>query len=345
MPRTDVRDRVTLDDVAARAGVSKGTVSKTLNARSDVSESTRRRVLAVVAELGYRPTTRPAGPTRTRVLVAVADSLGSHYISHVLQGVVAAAAAERTDVLVRLAPDRAVRNDPATARAWVEDQLVSGAVGAVGITLGEPTALLAAAAQVNLPFVIIDPVDVPADDVVRVGATNWAGGRTAAGHLIGLGHRRIAWIGGPESSEASVDRFHGYAAALETAGIGVNRSLLRHGPFSVETGLTHGRDLLGLPEPPTAVLCGDDEIAVGVLLAARELGVPVPQGVSVVGFDDTPQARWTAPPLTTVHQPLEGMGRMAVQTVLTLAEGDQPASRQVQLVTTLVERGSTAPPA
>ena len=344
MPRSNGRSRVTLDDVAAHAGVSKGTASKTLNGRSDVAEATRQRVLAAVAELGYRPTTEPSAPTRTRTVVAVADSLESHYISHVLQGVVAAAAAVRTDVLVRLAPERSVRNEPATARAWVDEQVASGAVGAVGITLGEPSALLTACEQVGLPFVIIDPVDVPADDVVRVGATNWAGARTATGHLIGLGHRHIAWVGGPDSSEASADRFHGYAAALETAGIGVNRSLLRHGPFAVETGLVHGRDLLGLPEPPTAVVCGDDEIAVGVLLAARELGVPVPHGVSVVGFDDTPQARWTSPPLTTVHQPLEGMGQMAVQTVLAMADGVQPPSRQVQLMTTLVDRGSTAPP-
>lgn len=344
MPRSSGRRRVTLDDVAAQAGVSKGTASKTLNGRSDVAEATRRRVLAAVAALDYRPSTEPPAPSRTRTLVAVADSLESHYVSHVLQGVVTAAAAVRTDVLVRVAPDRAVRTEPATARAWVDEQLAAGAVGAVGITLGEPGALLAAAERSDLPFVIIDPVDVRSDDVVRVGATNWAGGRTATGHLIGLGHRRIAWVGGPDGSEAAADRFLGYAAALETAGIGVNRSLLRHGPFEVETGLVHGRDLLSLPERPTAFVCGDDEIAVGVLLAARELGVPVPAGVSVVGFDDTSQARWTSPPLTTVRQPLQGMGQVAVQTVLAMADGTPPPSRQVQLATSLVERGSTAPP-
>ncbi|MFS0705358.1 LacI family DNA-binding transcriptional regulator [Cellulomonas sp. 179-A 9B4 NHS] len=337
--------RVTLTDVAARAGVTKGTVSKALNGRSDIAEDTRRRVLDAVAELGYRPSTQPWTPPRTRALAAVLDGEESPYVSGVLRGVLAAATASRADLLLRAAPDREARRTRTLARAWVEQQLASGVVGVIGLTVGEPATMLAAAEAAGLPFVMVDPVDVDTPEVVSIGSTNWAGGRTAAEHLLELGHRRIAWIGGPSASAASQERFHGYSAALDSAGVGLDRDLVRDGWFSVDTGLRHARELLRLPSPPTAVVCGDDEIAVGVLAAAREHGVPVPGRLSVVGFDDTPQAMWTSPALTSVHQPLTGMGRMAVETVLAMADGVQPASRQVQLVTTLTVRDSTAPPA
>ncbi|QGQ21152.1 substrate-binding domain-containing protein [Cellulomonas sp. JZ18] len=334
--------RVTLADVAAHAGVSTGTVSKALNHRSDVAEGTRRRVLDAVAALGYRPATE-APPTRGRALAAVFDGLESPYISSVLQGVLAAATAAGCDLLLRLAPDRAVRSTTTVARAWVAEQRAAGVVGLIGLTLGEPNALLGAAAQAGLPFVVVDPVDVRYPGVVSIGSTNWAGGRTATEHLLELGHRRVAWVGGPPTSTASTERFHGYSAALASAGLPLDPRLVREGPFSLEAGRDHGRALLRLADPPTGVVCGDDEIAVGVLAAARESGVPVPERLSVVGFDDTPQAAWTTPGLTSVHQPLSGMGRMAVETVLAMADGAEPASRQVQLVTTLTVRESTAP--
>ncbi len=333
--------RVTLADVARHAQVSKGTASKALNGRSDVAEDTRRRVQEAVTELGYHPTTAPWDAQAARTLAVVFDVIESPYISNVLQGILQATTARQANLLVRLAPDRDVRSSGETARTWVAEQTAAGVAGIIGLTLGEPNALLAAAKDAGIPFVMVDPVDVRDPRVVSIGATNWAGGRTATEHLLDLGHRRIGWVGGPPASSASTERFHGYAAALASAGLEVDRALVRGGWFSVETGMAGGAELLRLPDPPSAVVCGDDEIAVGVLAAARELGVPVPGRLSVVGFDDTPQAMWTTPPLTTVHQPLTGMGRMAVETVLAMAEGTLPASRQVQLVTTLTVRGST----
>lgn len=338
------QERVTLADVARVAGVSKGTASKALNHRSDVAEDTRATVLAAAAELGYRPTTAQWEPPRTRTLAAVFDVLDPPYISNVLQGILAAATAAHTNLLVRLAPDRAVRATTAAARAWVSDQRDAGVVGIIGLTLAEPNAVIRASREVGMPFVMIDPVDLEDPGVVSIGATNWAGGRTATEHLLSLGHRRIGWIGGPEGSAVARERFHGYRAALDSAGVELDRSIVRRDQFTVESGLQHGRELLGLASPPTAIVAGDDEIAVGVLAAARELGVPVPDRLSVVGFDDTPQATWTAPPLTSVHQPLSGMGRMAVETVLAMAAGTQPASRHIQLATSLTVRSSTAPP-
>ncbi|GEN81404.1 LacI family DNA-binding transcriptional regulator [Actinotalea fermentans] len=335
--------RVTLVDVARAAGVTKGTVSKVLNDRSDVAADTRARVLAAVEQLGYRPPRSQWEAPRTRTLAVVFEALDSPYLTNVLQGILAAATAADTNLLVRLPPDRSVRATRAAARGWVAEQQQAGVVGIIGLTLGEPAAVLQAAKDVGMPFVMVDPVDIHDPTVVTIGSTNWAGGRTATEHLLGLGHRRIGWIGGPEASAAARERFHGYTAALDSAGLRLDRTIVRGGLFSVETGVTFGQELLRLPDPPTAVVCGDDEIAVGLLAAAHELAVPVPERLSVVGFDDTPQALWTTPALTSVHQPLTGMGRMAVETVLAMADGGQPASRQVQLVTTLTVRDSTAP--
>lgn len=341
--RTSPR-RVTLDDVALRAGVSKATVSKALNGRDDISRDTRTRILRAAADLDYRATTDRVRLPRRRAVVAVLDVLESPYMTHVLGGILAATTAAGADLVVRLPPDRASRTTRAAARAWVAEQRAAGAVGIVGLTLAQPDALLTAAQEAGLPVVMVDPVDTQQAEVVGIGATNWAGGRTATEHLLDLGHRRIAWIGGPAGSAAARDRLHGYRAALDSAGVAVDPALVRSDEFAVETGTHHARELLRLPDPPTAVVAGDDEIAVGVLAAAQELAVPVPERLSVVGFDDTPQASWTSPRLTSVHQPLDGMGRMAVETVLHLAAGAPPASWSVQLATTLVVRESTAPP-
>jgi LacI family transcriptional regulator len=335
--------RATIADVAAAAGVSKATVSKTLNGRDDVAAATRERVLAAVAELQYRPTTSPAFDTTHRGLAVVFDIPASPYIMNVLQGVLAAATDRDLDLLTRLAPDRKARTQRAAARNWVAAQHASGAVAVIGLTLSEPDALLDAAADANLPFVMVDPIDTAHHRMVSVGSSNWAGARELVDHLIALGHRRIAWVGGPDASTAARDRFYGYQAALDTAGITVDPRLVRSGHFSVEEGARHAQEILTMAEAPTAVMAADDELAVGVLATAHELGLRVPDDLSVTGFDDTPQAAWTTPPLTTVHQHLADMGRMAVQTAITMADGERHTSRHVELATSLTIRATTGP--
>ncbi|MGY4645939.1 LacI family DNA-binding transcriptional regulator [Cellulomonas sp. URHB0016] len=337
------RGKPTLADVATAAGVSPATASKALNGRLDVATSTRERVLAAVAELGYRAGSPAASGNARRALTVVFDIPASPYVLNVLQGVLASATDAHLDLLTRLAPDRAARTQRAAARAWIAEQRSSGAVGIVGLTLSEPDALLGAAADAGLPFVMVDPVDARHRRMVSVGSSNWAGARAAADHLIALGHRRIAWVGGPETSDAARDRFHGYRAALDEAGIDLDPTLVRSDRFDVDTGVRHARDLLTMTAPPTAVMAADDEIAVGVLATAHRLGVQVPGQVSVVGFDDTPQAAWTTPALTTVRQDLDGMGRLAVQTVLAMSSGAHPPSRHVELATSLTVRDTTGP--
>ncbi len=343
MSRDPVRQRPTLSDIAAAAGVSKATVSKALNGRQDVAAETRERVLAAVAELGYRPTTASLAAPDRRALAVVFDIPASPYILGVLQGVLASATDQGVDLITRLAPERATRTERVVAREWVADQRAVGVVGIIGLTLSRPNELIHAASDANLPVIIVDPVDTRHRRMVSVGSSNWAGARTATEHLVGLGHRRIAWIGGPEGSVAARDRLYGYQAALDAAGLEVDPALIRADQFEVATGARHARDLLTAADPPTAIMAADDEIAVGVLATAHALGIRVPEQLSVTGFDDTPQAAWTTPPLTTVHQHLEGMGRMAVETALAMAEGRHPASRHVELATSLTVRESTGP--
>ncbi|MCG6568524.1 LacI family DNA-binding transcriptional regulator [Tessaracoccus sp. ZS01] len=333
--------RPTLADVAVAAGVSRATVSKALNGRGDIAEATRERVLTAVAALGYRSTTAPAVTSIHRALVVVFDLPASSYIMGVLNGVLDGATERGTDLLMRMAPPLESRRRHAVAREWIEDQRAVGVAGIIGLTLSQPGALIAAAGDANIPFVMVDPVDTSTRRVLRIGSSNWAGARAATEYLIGLGHRRIAWVGGPEASDAARDRLYGYRAALDRAGLDVDPDLERSGQFDPAQGAQHARELLTSPNPPTAIMAADDELAMGALATARSLGIQVPEQLSVMGFDDTAQAAWTTPPLTTVHQHLGGMGRVAVETVLAMAEGHRPASSHIELATSLTVREST----
>ncbi|MGA5762081.1 LacI family DNA-binding transcriptional regulator [Nonomuraea bangladeshensis] len=339
-------ERVTLADVARMAGVSLATASKVLNGRSDVGPRTRELVLEAMAEIGYMPTAARHEQTRGRTLVTVLDIVESRYAGTVLQGILVAATSAQAELLLRLPSDGAAATSPTAARAWMEREKAAGVVGIIALAIAVPASLLLAAEELMVPVVTIDPID-PIDtsesSLVSIGSTNWAGGRSATEHVIKLGHRRIGWIGGPLGSAPSLERFHGYQAALSSAGITPDGALIRHEAFSVEAGHRHGRDLLALDERPTAIVAGNDEIALGVLAAAKDFGISVPGELSVTGFDDTPQTEWTTPRLTSVRQPLVGMGRMAVETVLGMADGVQPASRHLQLATTLSVRDSTGP--
>lgn len=197
----------------------------------------------------------------------------------------------------------------------------------------------------SIPFVVVDPAGDPGDDIPSVGAANWQGGLAATRHLTGLGHRRVGIIGEQARMMCSRARLDGYRAALETSGVPMDPALVREGEFNHEDGYTAALELLRLPEPPTAIFAGNDLQALGVYEAARELGLRIPQDLSVVGFDDLPLTRWIGPPLTTVRQPLIEMAETAARLVLDLGRGRQPATTRVDLATSLVVRSSTAPPA
>jgi LacI family transcriptional regulator len=175
-----------------------------------------------------------------------------------------------------------------------------------------------------------------------VGSTNFAGGMAATQHLLSLGHRRIAYLGGPPSSGCNQARLNGFRGAMEAAGVSVPKDYVWLREFLYEDGLAGGADLLDLPEPPTAIFAGSDETALGVMEAARARGLRVPEDLSVIGFDDTQVARLASPQLTTIRQPLREMGAVALRTALQLAAGEKVDSHHVELATRLIVRDSTA---
>ena len=326
--------RTTLAAVARLAGVSVATVSKVVNGRSDVAPETRSRVRELLRRYDYvAPVVRrTAVPERPAVEVQFAGDL-KPYVAEALDGVVDAATELGVSVVISR-PDRGPR--------WARDLVSMGRRALIAVTSVYTPAYLDALTQAGLPLVVLDPLHLPHSDVNSVGSTNFAGGFAATQHLLSLGHRRIAYLGGPAIAAANQARAHGYRAAMEARDLPVPDAYVRSGEFTYQTGVVGAAALLDLPEPPTAVFAGNDEIALGVVETARTRGLRVPEELSVVGFDDSLLARVASPPLTTVRQPLREMGGVALRTALRLADGERLESHHVELATELVVRGSAA---
>jgi LacI family transcriptional regulator len=326
-----------LATVAATAGVSVATVSKVLNGRSDVSESTRARVQEILREHEYVGR-RPEQVERITVELFYQGFLNSYSVE-VIQGVVEAGQAADVDVVLGSHP-------PATrsgrAASWIRELTSTRRRAAIGITCELTDADLAALSRARLPLVVVDPISIAQPDVTSVGSTNFAGGMAATQHLLSLGHRRIAYLGGPPTSGCNQARLNGFRGAMEAAGVSVPKEYVWLREFLYEDGLAGGADLLDLPEPPTAIFAGSDETALGVMEAARARGLRVPEDLSVIGFDDTQVARLASPQLTTIRQPLREMGAVALRTALQLAAGEKVDSHHVELATRLIVRDSTA---
>ena len=333
--------RTTLSQVAAQAGVSKGTVSKVLNGRPDVGEDTRERVRAAVADLGY---TGSAARRPRTAIVLVFDTLESNYSLQVMAGAVDACGRAEADLMLSTLPSLEQGDVPPFSEDWFARCGRTGETAVIAVTTPLTAEQVAAAAHAQVPLVAIDPVNSLPSTVPSIGSTNWAGGHEATTHLLGLGHRRIGHLSGAGGSVPARERLAGYRSALEDAGVPPDPGLVTGGGFSYEAGFAGAQELLELEDPPTALFAASDEAALGAFEAARQAGLRVPEDLSVVGFDDTLLARWASPKLTTVRQPLHAMGEMAVERAITLLAGGSRRVHPLQLQTSLVERSSTAAP-
>ncbi|MFI6487601.1 LacI family DNA-binding transcriptional regulator [Streptomyces sp. NPDC050564] len=328
----------TLAEIAREAGVSAPTVSKVLNGRADVAPGTRTRVEELLRAYGYRR--RRAEAARSPLIDVVFHELESAWAMEVIRGVENVARDEGLSVVLSESSGRLT-----PGRTWADQVAARRPHGVVLVLSGLDESQRALLTSRSIPFVVVDPAGDPGTDVPSVGATNWHGGLSATRHLVELGHTRIGAISGPSRIMCSRARIDGYRAALETAGLTVDPELIRQGNFHHGMGYLAGLELLRLPDRPTAVFAGNDLQALGVYEAARELGLRIPEDLSVVGFDDLPLARWVGPPLTTVRQPLTEMAEAAAKLVLELGREERPsAGTRVELATSLVVRSSTAPP-
>lgn len=330
--------RVTITDVARGAGVSVATVSKVLNGRYGVAQATSARVLGVIDDLGYESSlvARSLRSHRTHVLgVLVAEF--EPFSAEILKGAAAALGDTGYELLAYTGGSHG------RGAGW-ERRYLSRLSGTLidGAVLVTPTVVETGA---EVPVVAIDPHTGPAG-FPTVDADNLAGAVLATEHLLGLGHRRIAFVGGRADLESSRLREQGFRRAMAAAGVDVDEALVRVGDYRRESTLEPVRALLALPHPPTAVFAANDLSAIATTEVARERGLLVPDDLSVVGFDDVPEAARADPPLTTVRQPIQQMGAAAIRLLTALLDGVDGAAPDphVRLPTALVVRASTAPP-
>jgi DNA-binding LacI/PurR family transcriptional regulator len=324
--------RSTLAGIAAEAGVSVSAVSKVLNGRTDVAAGTRARIAALLRRDGYQVASR-LGFGVVDLLIA---TLHTPWAEELLRGTVQAADEAGTSVVVSTV------DSPGGFKAWLDRATARGTDGALLVLHLPDSSELQGLAAARIPLVVIDPPEEPGPGIRSVGTTNWQGCLTATRHLIELGHRRIAIIGGPEHLWSSRARLAGYRAALEAAGLPAAGELIRRDDFCSEGGRRQARELLELAQPPTAIVAGNDPQAFGVLQALGERGLRAPGDLSVIGFDDVPVASWATPALTTIRQPLAAMAASAFRMLHARPGAGEP--HHIELSTTLIIRESTGPP-
>lgn len=324
--------------IANEVGVSVATVSKVLNGRSDVALQTRARVEASLQRHGYRRRTRRSLPL-TGHIELVFHEFDSAWAMEVIRGVEAVTAPANVEVVVYQ-----LGGNHRPPQHWMGDVVARNPLGALLVLCNLTEAQRQQLQRRQLPFVVLDSDSATAASVPTVGSNNFNGGLLATQHLLQLGHHRIAVISGPKDVLCSRARVAGFRSAHDEAGIPIHDGLVCYGQFAGHTGYQHGLELLGRPDRPTAIFAGSDMQAMGVIRAARQLGLEVPTDVSVVGYDNVPMAEWCGAPLTTVDQHIQVMAGTAARMLLDLAQGVAVPITRIELVTELIVRESTAPP-
>jgi len=324
--------RATLRDIAAETGVSVATVSRVLNDHVNVAPRTRDLVLRAVE----RRRLPAAEPVRPRTVYVRCPYVLTDYFGLIVSSIAETLKLHGLRLLLD-AGESAQHSDALPGLPGQDD--VNAAILILPPEDGDE---LVALSRSGFPFVVVDPRTPPPPDIAAVSAAHLSGARAVADHLIGLGHRDIGVIAGPEEWLASDARIAGHRAALAQAGILLTPNRLRHIEANTAAGRLAAADLLDHTPRPTAIVCFNDKVAVGTLQAARERGLRVPEDLAIAGFDDIDLSQATDPPLTTVRQPLQEMGRIAVTHLMRVLDGHQPEALHIELATTLVVRASTA---
>ena len=327
------RHAVRIQDVAKAAGVSVSTVSRVLNGKVDVAEDTQNRIEEVIEHLGYTSSlaARSMRGQKTNLVGLIMPDIAFPYAIEVMKGVNRAIAHSEYDLLVYTTGD--VRK---YGTALHEQQYVSLLNNSItdGLVIVAPAA---ADFVSTAPIVSIDPLAIN-PSYPSVHATNYQGALDAMQYLIGLGHKRIGFISGRAELESSIRRMKGYRNALKLAGLPVDEALIVAGDYTTETAMQCARELLGLKNPPTAIFASNDQSAMGVFQVAREAGLRIPDDLSVVGFDNIPEAGFID--LTTVDQFLGEMGYIATKMLIDLINGVPLTEKIHQVKTELVLRNS-----
>jgi LacI family transcriptional regulator len=333
------RRRVTVRDIAAQTGVSIATVSRVLNDQAHVAPHTRDLVQRAVDRLGDQAPGPRTAPPR---LATGAVYLRCPYLLTDYFGLIVSSIAETLELHGR---QLLLNAGEAAQQAAILPSLASrpGVSGAIMVLPPEPSQELVALRRRGFPFVVVDPRTPMPRDIAAVSAAHFAGARSVTSHLVDLGHRRIGVIAGPHNWLASDARLAGHNSGLAEVGVLPDSGLVRAGEPTAQFGYRAAGELLDLPQRPTALIGFNDKAAVGALAAASQRGLRIPGDLSIAGFDDIDLAEATSPQLTTVRQPLQEMGRIAVSLLIRLLDQHRLDALHVELATELVVRGSTGP--
>jgi LacI family transcriptional regulator len=335
-PKPD--SRVTILDVAAQAGVSSGTVSRVINGDVHVRPQTRERVLQVMHDLRYSANrqARSLAGGKTDVIGLIVPDLGTAYIGEIIRGIDMELGLTGLDLILY------TTHRTASKEANYVANLAQGMVDGLLLVLPRsPADYIEALTRRGFPFVLVDHQGT-GRTCPAVGATNWQGAYDATQYLLQLGHTRIGFITGSMDLGCSQDRLAGYRAALRDHRLPARPELEYEGDFLQPDGYAGGSAFLDLAEPPTAIFASNDVMAMGVMDAVRNRGLRIPDDISVVGFDNIPQSAVVFPPLTTVEQPLEQMGRAATQMLLRILKRREETMGRMELPTQLVVRSSSS---
>jgi len=334
--------RPTINDIARMAGISKKTVSRVLNKSPFVSVETREKIDAIIARTGYTPDPQARGLAfrRSFLIGIVFDNPNPQYVVNIQQGILDGLRGSGFELVIHPC-NRHSRSYLADIRNFVERQKLFGVILTPSVSEDEQLARMLE--QLGCSYVRIASVPLDRPDRMIVSGDR-KGGEQAAIHLIQLGHRRIGFVSGPSTFRSSHERRAGLEEGLAAAGMNLRSELTAEGAYTFESGLTSGTELLGRAERPTAIFCANDEMAAGLLQAARRARIQVPRDLSVVGFDDFQIATQVWPTLTTVHSPIRTIGLLAAQRLFAGdQEGKSPVADPESLIPKLVVRESTGP--
>ncbi|MGQ0604152.1 MAG: LacI family DNA-binding transcriptional regulator [Anaerolineales bacterium] len=327
--------QATISDVARAARVSVSTVSRVLNNKDDVGAETKEKVRQAAKELRFSPSLAAKGmrSRTTHVIGLVLPEVTEPFELAVIQGVGSAIRGSGYDLLIYAAD-----NPPLSRRASWEQEHV--ALLSSGLTDGNIVVTPAASTfPEKARIVVIDPKDEGAN-VPSIVATNRMGALAVMEYLVGLGHRRIGFIGGRSDALSAMRRFEGYKDGLTTAGLPYDPALVQSGDYTRQRGQEAARQLLSQPNPPTAIFAANDASAMGVMDIAQELGLRIPQSLSVVGFDNIPETMRVTPQLTTVDQSIQEMGALATRMLIRMLQGEEPKCLLCKVPTHLIMRES-----
>ena len=309
----------TIGDIARLAGVSKATVSRVLNDKPDVDAETRQRILRIMQEEDFVPSITASGLARghSRMIGALVPTFTWPFVPEIVKGVAEAIGTTTYEMVLYSVNERvSARGNGSVLDHILASNLVAGLLA---IMPGQSFRHVMRLYESGFPVVLIDDQDIP-PDVPWICANSRQGGYDAVCHLLEMGHRRIAHICGKPNRLCTRERYHGYCLALAEAGIPVDPSLVVEGDFEIDGGVRAAHQLFSLPldQRPSAIFAGSDIMAYGVLKAAEQHHLHIPNDVSLVGFDDIPSASLMRPGLTTIRQPFAEMGQRATELLLNI---------------------------